>query len=317
MRESYDAVLLIAFGGPTAPHEVRPFLDNVVRGRPIPRERLDLVAEHYEHIGGRSPLNELTMRQARALETELRAAGAALPVHVGMRNWTPYLHETLQRMAEQGVRRAVGVIMSAYQTEASWGRYQADVTTARARVGAAAPQINYVDEWHAHPLFIAAVSDNVAKAIVGIPAERRAAAPVVFTAHSVPVAMAEASPYVAQIEESSRLVAQRVGHSHWSIAFQSRSGSPREPWLGPDIGEVIGDLAGRGVRDLVVVPIGFVCDHVEVLYDLDIQARHVAEAVGLNMIRAATVNDHPIFIRMLADVVRRKVPAPVPGRGPG
>jgi protoporphyrin/coproporphyrin ferrochelatase len=320
MRNSYDAVLLIAFGGPTAPHEVRPFLDNVVRGRRIPAERLEVVADHYERIGGRSPLNELTVRQARALETELRAAGAALPVYVGMRNWTPYLHETLQRMAEHGVCNALGVIMSAHQTEASWGRYQRDVATARERVGAPAPQIDYVDEWHAHPLFIAAVSDNAATASARIPAARREAAALVFTAHSVPVAMAEASPYVAQIEESSRLVAQSIGRSDWSIAYQSRSGSPHEPWLGPDIGEAIGDLARRGARDLVVVPIGFVCDHVEVLYDLDIEARQVADAAGVNMTRAATVNDHPIFIRMLADVVRRKtlqVPSPVPGRGPG
>jgi protoporphyrin/coproporphyrin ferrochelatase len=319
MRNSYGAVLLIAFGGPTAPHEVRPFLDNVVRGRPVPPERLEVVAQHYAHIGGRSPLNELTMRQARALETELRAADAALPVYLGMRNWTPYLHETLQRMADQGVCRAVGVIMSAYQTEASWGRYQADVTTALARVGAAAPQVEYVDEWHAHPLFIAAVSDNVARAWERVAAPRREAAALVFTAHSVPVAMAEASPYVAQIEESSRLVAQSVGRGNWSIAYQSRSGSPREPWLGPDICEAIRDLAGRGVRDVVVVPIGFVCDHVEVLYDLDVEARQVADAAGVNLIRAATVNDHPTFIRMLADVVLRKarVPSPVPGRGPG
>jgi ferrochelatase len=315
----YDAVLLIAFGGPTAMHEVRPFLDNVTRGRPIPSERLELVVHHYELIGGRSPLNELTFRQARGLEAEMRAQGPAVPVYVGMRNWTPYLRETLARMAADGVRRAVGVILSPQQNDAGWGRYARDVADARAQVGAAAPEIDYTDEWHAHPLFIEAMSDTVAAALARVPAERRPATMLVFTAHSIPTAMAAASPYVAQITEGAQLVAARVGHRKWSIAYQSRSGSPREPWLGPDICEVARALARDGARDLVVVPIGFVCDHVEVLYDLDIEARQVAEAVGIHFMRASTVNDHPAFIRMLADVVRRRValvPSPS-GRGLG
>ena len=306
MSTTYDAVLLIAFGGPTALHEVRPFLANVTRGRPIPLERLEAVVHHYELIGGRSPLNELTFRQARGLEAELRAHGPALPVYVGMRNWTPYLHETLQRMAADGMRRAIGVIMAAQQNDAGWGRYQRDVAEAQGRVGAGAPQVDYVDEWHAHPLYIDAMRANVRVAFERIAPERRADAALVFTAHSIPTAMATASPYVAQITEGARLVAEEVGRPRWSIAYQSRSGSPREPWLEPDICEVVRHTARDGVRDLVVVPIGFVCDHVEVLYDLDIEARQVAEDVGINFVRAATVNDHPLFIRMLADVVRRR-----------
>jgi ferrochelatase len=301
-----DAVLLIAFGGPTALHEVRPFLANVTRGRPIPPERLEAVVHHYELIGGGSPLNELTLRQARALEAELHAHGPALPVYVGMRNWTPYLHETLQRMGAHGVRRAIGVIMSAQQNEAGWGRYQRDVARAQAQVGAAAPPVDYVGEWHAHPLFIAAMSANVRAALEHVPAHRRPATPIVFTAHSIPTAMAAGSPYVEQVTEGARLVAEQVEHPSWSIAYQSRSGSPREPWLEPDICEVIRQSARDGVRDLVVAPIGFVCDHVEVLYDLDIEARQVAADAGINLVRGATVNDHPLFIRMLADVVRRK-----------
>ncbi len=302
----YDAVLMIAFGGPTAMDEVRPFLSNVTRGRPIPPERLEAVVHHYELIGGRSPLNELTLRQARALEAELRAHGPALPVYVGMRNWTPYLRETLQRMAVDGVRRAVGVIMSAQQNEAGWGRYQRDVAEAQAQVGGGAPQVDYADEWHAHPLFIAAMSANVQAAFARLPAQRREPAVLVFTAHSIPTTMAAKSPYVAQITEGARLVAQQVKRAHWSIAYQSRSGTPREPWLEPDICDVVRQLSAEGVRDLVVVPIGFVCDHVEVLYDLDIEARQVAAAAGINFVRAATVNDHPLFISMIADVVRRK-----------
>jgi ferrochelatase len=308
----YDAVLLIAFGGPTAMHEVRPFLDNVLRGRPVPPERVELVVQHYELIGGRSPLNELTFRQARGLEAELRAGGPPLPVYVGMRNWTPYLHETLTRMGADGVRRAVGVILSAQQNDAGWGRYERDVAAARAQVGATAPAVDYVDEWHAHPLFIEAMGDNVAKALQQVLSERRAATLIVFTAHSIPTALAAASPYVAQVSEGARLIAASVGHAHWSIAYQSRSGNPREPWLEPDIREVIRVSSRDGVRDLVVVPIGFVCDHVEVLYDLDIEARQVADAAGINFVRASTVNDHPAFIRMLAEVVRRKCLSPRP-----
>jgi ferrochelatase len=306
----YDAVLLIAFGGPTTMSEVRPFLDNVLRGRPIPPERLEAVVHHYELIGGGSPLNELTFRQAHGLAAELHAGGPDLPVYVGMRNWTPYMLDTLQRMVADGVRRAVGIIMAAHQTDASWGRYERDVAAARAQLGAAAPAIDYVDAWHAHPLFIAGWSDTVGAAVAQVPAERRAAAALVFTAHSVPTAMAAASPYVEQITETARRVAERIGHPRWSIAYQSRSGSPREPWLEPDVCEVIRQLARDDVRDVVVAPIGFVCDHVEVLYDLDIEARQVAESLGLGFVRAATMNDHPTFIRMLADVVRRRISCP-------
>jgi protoporphyrinogen/coproporphyrinogen III oxidase len=312
MDTRYDAVLLIAFGGPTAMHEVRTFLQNVVRGRPVPPERLEVVVHHYELIGGGSPLNDITIRQARGLEEQLRTEGPALPVYVGMRNWTPYLHETLARMAADGVRRAVGVIMSPQQNDAGWGRYQHDVADARARVGASAPTIAYADEWHAHPLFIAAMGDHVAAALARVPAARRAAAHVVFTAHSIPTPMAAVSPYVAQVTDGAQRIAARLGHANWSVAYQSRSGSPRDPWLEPDICAVVRALARDGVRDLVAVPIGFVCDHVEVLYDLDIEARQVADAVGINFVRAAAANDHPAFIRMLADVVRQRVSSPPP-----
>jgi protoporphyrin/coproporphyrin ferrochelatase len=284
--------------------EVRPFLDNVLRGRPVPPERIEAVVHHYELIGGRSPLNELTFRQARALERELQRTDLPLPVYVGMRNWTPYLHETLAAMAADGIQRAVGVILSAQQNDAGWGRYMRDVAAARERVGAGAPHIDFAAEWHAHPLFVAAMAERVAQALSEVPAERRATAHVVFTAHSIPVAMAEASPYVAQLDEGARLVAARVGHTRWSLAYQSRSGNPREPWLEPDIGDVVRQLARDGVRDVVVVPISFVCDHVEVLYDLDIAVRQVANEIGIHFLRASTVNDHPLFIQMLAAVVQ-------------
>ena len=301
---AFDAVLLVAFGGPTASHEIRPFLERVAQGRLIPPERLLEVARHYERMpSGRSPLNELTFAQARALEAELAAGGPALPVFVGMRNWRPFLHDTLAAMADKGLTRAVGVILSAFRTEASWERYQQDVADARARV-AGAPAVAFAGAWLAHPQFVDAVADRARAAFAGVPVAERGRTPLVFTAHSVPVAMAGASPYVADFTTASRAVAERLGHTRWSLAYQSRSGSPGEPWLGPDVGEELARLADAGERHAVVTPIGFLCDHVEVLYDLDVEARELAAARGLTMHRAAAVNAHPAFIAMLADLVR-------------
>ena len=298
-----DAVLLIAFGGPTRAEEVRPFLANVVRGRAVPPERIEEVVRHYAAIGGRSPLNDLTLRQARKLEAALAATGPALPVYVGMRSWEPYLADTLARMAADGTRRAVAVILAPHACEASRERYTEQVDAACAALGPRAPEIRYAGAWHTHPLFVTAVADATTAALVTLPAARRAGAVLVFTAHSVPVAMAGRSPYVAEIAASAEAVAGRLGRTRWQVAYQSRSGGPREPWLEPDVKDALSTLAAAGVRDVVVVPVGFVCDHVEVLYDLDVEARAAASALGLGFARAGTVNDHPLFIRMLAEVV--------------
>jgi ferrochelatase len=299
-----DSVLLIAFGGPTRPEEIRPFLANVTAGRRIPAERLEEVARHYERIGGRSPLNELTERQASGLRAELARSGTALPVFVGMRNWHPSLGETLARMAARGSSRALGIILSAFQTEASWERYQASVSDARLSIGPEAPEVVYAPPWFDHPRFIEAVADRARAALEAIPGERRPETPLVFTAHSIPLAMAQGSPYVAQFTRAAALVAERLGHQRWALAYQSRSGDPREPWLEPEIGGVIKTLGAGGARHAVVVPIGFVADHVEVLYDLDVEAREIAERSGVALSRAQAVNDHPAFIAMLADLAR-------------
>jgi protoporphyrin/coproporphyrin ferrochelatase len=299
-----DSVLLVAFGGPTAAHEIRPFLAIVTRGRNILAERLEEVARHYEQMpGSRSPLTELTFAQGRGLEQALARRGPALPVFVGMRNWHPFLHETLADMAGKGARRALAIILSPLRSEASWERYMRDVTEARTRV-AGAPEVEFAPPWFEHPSFVAAVVDRARAAFDEIQQEDRASATLVFTAHSVPLAMAEASPYVSDLTAACRAVAGRLGHPRWSIAYQSRSGSPREPWLEPDVTAALRRLAAEGERYAVVVPIGFVCDHVEVLYDLDVEARRVAEAAGIGFHRAAAVNDHPEFIAMLTDLVR-------------
>jgi len=220
-----------------------------------------------------------------------------------MRNWHPFLRETLSVMADRGVRRALGIILSPLRTEASWERYMDDVAEARSRVPSA-PDVGFAPAWFEYPRFVVAVADRARAALEEIPPDERGATPLVFTAHSVPVAMANASPYVSDLMAGARAVARRLGHARWSIAYQSRSGSPREPWLEPDVTAALKRLAADGERHVVVVPIGFVADHVEVLYDLDVEAREVAATAGLVFHRAAALNDHPEFIAMLADLVR-------------
>jgi ferrochelatase len=300
---AYDAVLLLAFGGPNSAQEIRPFLSRVLQGIPVPPSRIEEVAHHYEKVGGRSPLTEITFKQAWALENALRNRGLALPVYVGLRHSTPFVRETLERMAADGIQRAVGFILSAHRTEASWERYQKTVAAAKAELGDRCPRIDYCPVWHVQPLLIEAWSELVRFQLEQVESERRGSATLVFTAHSVPVAMAACSPYVEQIHETARRVAARVGHDRWMVAYQSRSGTPSDPWLEPDVLTVIRDLQGQGVTGVVVAPIGFICDHVEVLYDLDIEARKLAGDLGIQFYRARCVNDHPLFIRMMADVI--------------
>jgi len=302
----FDSVLLIAFGGPEKREDIRPFLAIVSKGRRVPPERLDEVAHHYEQIGGRSPLNELTMRQAEGLRQALQRDGVATPVYVGMRNWHPFVHETLAEMRDRGCHRALGIILSSFQTEASWERYVADVAAAREKVGSGAPEVAYAPPWAEHPRYIDAMVARAADALAEVPAPKRADALVIFTAHSVPVAMASGSPFARQLEAAALVIAGRLGHARWQVAYQSRSGGHSDPWLEPDICDALRGMKGQGIEDVVVVPIGFVCDHVEVLYDLDVEARAVAAEAGLRFHRAQAANDHPAFIAMLADLVTRR-----------
>ncbi len=295
-----DAVLMIGFGGPTRADEVRPFLDNVLRGRPIPPERYEEVVHHYDLLGGRSPYNDLTMRQAAALRAELEKKGMRVPVAVGMRNWKPYISDSIRTLADSGARRVLGFIMAAHRSEASFERYQATVNDARDALGEAAPEVVYPQPWHDHPLFVTAVASRAREAISRLEPPERKRARLIFTAHSIPLAMAQAGRYVEQLTQSARIVAADLGIDTWQFAYQSRSGSPRDAWLEPDIKDT---LRGLDAKTAVVVPIGFLCDHVEVLYDLDIEAAQVARDAGIRMERAPTVGDHPLFIEMMASIV--------------
>jgi ferrochelatase len=303
MSFPYDAVLLIAFGGPTSSDEIRPFLARVLKGIPIPPQRVEEVVHHYEAVGGKSPLNEITGRQARALQDALEQKGFPLPVYVGMRNSSPFFRDALKQMAEHGAKKALGFILSSHKTEASWERYQKNIEDARAELASQAPEVDYCSGWHDHELFIQSWVERIEEAMAEIGPGARGATPLVFTAHSLPTSMAARSPYVGDVEATARLIAAKLGHDRWSLAYQSRSGKPSDPWLEPDVNEVVRRLARDGVTDIVVAPIGFVCDHVEVLYDLDIETRMIAADLGLNFIRIACPNDHPTFIRMMAEVV--------------
>jgi len=304
----FDAVLLIAFGGPQAPADIRPFLENVLRGRRVAPGRIEEVAHHYEAVGGRSPITELTLRQAAGLQERLAAAGTALPVYVGMRNWHPFLADALARMSRDGVRRAVGVIAAAHRSYSSCTQYRENVAEARSalkREGLADVEVTYVGDWHTHPSFIDASADRIRAALATLEGERQERATIVFTAHSIPESMAARYPYVAQFETSARLVMDRLPPTHVSATvYQSRSGRPEDPWLGPDICDVVREMADRRARAVVVSPIGFICDHVEVLYDLDIEAAAIARERGLPFARALAVNDHPRFLDALAESVR-------------
>jgi len=294
----FDSLLLVSFGGPEKHEDVIPFLENVLRGRNVPRERMLEVAEHYHHFGGRSPINDQNRDLMRALSA---APAGKLPVYWGNRNWGPFLADTLRAMASEGRRHALAFITSAFSSYSGCRQYLEDIERARAEVGPAAPIVERLRPFYNHPLFISAVAGRVTEAFAEIAPERRSSAHLLFTAHSIPVAMSQSSDYVRQIEEAASLVAARLGRDDFHIVYQSRSGAPGQPWLGPDIVEALGTLSGP--RDVVVMPIGFVSDHMEVLYDLDTEAREAARARGLNFVRAGTPGTHPDFVSMIAELI--------------
>ena len=306
----FDAVLLISFGGPGGRDDIRPFLENVLRGRRIPPDRLESVVHHYELFAGVSPLTDLTLRQAEGLRQRLAAAGPHLPVYVGMRNWHPFLADTLSTMSRAGVRRALGIPLAAQHSYSSCGQYKLNVVQAQDELTAAGEpgiQMTYAPGWHTHEAFIAANADQVTCALARLPEPVRTDTRLVFTAHSIPDSMAAESRYAAELEESAALVAGALGRDDWTLVFQSRSGRPQDPWLEPDICDYLRAAKQEGLAAAAIVPIGFVCDHIEVLYDLDTEAAAVCREIGLPMTRAASVNDHPRFLDMLADVVGESV----------
>ena len=307
-HSTFDAVLVVSFGGPSGLDDIRPFLANVLRGRRVAPERIEQVARHYELFGGVSPITAITQRQARGLEQRLAEAGYPLPVFVGMRNWHPLLPDTVRAMHTASVRRAVGFIMAAQHSYSSCQQYRENVAAARGelRAGTGADvEVTFVDSWFDHPGFVSANATHVRAARSRLSSELAARARLVFTAHSIPAAMAARSRYREQLAESARLVAAAAGMDDYAVVYQSRSGRPEDPWLGPDVCDYLRDARRAGLDAAVLCPIGFVCDHVEVLYDLDHEAAALCREIGLAMTRAETVNDDPVFLDMMADVVLR------------
>lgn len=303
----YDALLVVSFGGPEGMDDVTPFLENVLHGRNVPPERLRQVAKHYEMFGGVSPINGQNRNLIAALNRELAANGPHLPVYWGNRNWHPLLADTLSQMATDEIKHALAFVTAAYSSYSSCRQYLENIAAARAIVGSRAPVVEKLRAYHNHPLFIEANVENMRAAFDRIPESRRATAQLVYTAHSIPQSMADNCRYEAQLMETGTLVAGALGHNSWRLVYQSRSGPLAQPWLGPDVCDYLKELKESGIEDVVVAPIGFVSDHMEVIYDLDTEAKHLCQEIGLNMVRASTAGTHPAFIKMIRDLILERV----------
>jgi ferrochelatase len=314
MNPSFDALIVVSFGGPEGMADVIPFLENVLRGRNVPRERMLQVAKHYELFGGVSPINEQNRQLIAALKKELADKGPNLPIYFGNRNWHPLLADTIRQMRDDGIQNALAFVTSAYSSYSSCRQYLENIAAARSAVSDDAPRVEKIRAFYNHPLFIQANVESVRSALQKIPAAQRPNAQLVFTAHSIPMTMATNCDYEAQLNETSRLIAEALGIQQWRLVYQSRSGSPAQPWLGPDVGDYLRELRAAGATDVVIAPVGFVSDHMEIVYDLDSEAKSLCDELGLNMIRAATAGTHPMFVEMIRELIMERVEPETPRR---
>lgn len=307
MNAPYDALLFVSFGGPEKMDDVLPFLENVLRGKPVPRERMLEVSHHYELFDGVSPLNAQNRALIEAVQARFAQDGPNLPIYFGNRNWHPLLPDTLRAMRADAVRRALAFVTSAYSSYSGCRQYRENITASQQEVGDGAPAIDKIRVFYNHPLFIEAVAERIENAFAQLPGERRADTALVFTAHSIPTAMANGCQYVQQLTETCRLTAERLGHANWRLVYQSRSGAPSVPWLEPDVCDHLRALAEQGVRDVVLSPVGFLSDHMEILFDLDTEARDLAAELDVNLLRAETVGTHPKYVEMIRELVLERL----------
>ena len=305
--QRYDALLVVSFGGPEGMDDVIPFLENVLRGRNVPRERMLQVAHHYELFGGVSPINQQNRELIAALEKEFEENGPKLPIYWGNRNWHPLLPDAIRQMASDGIQNALAFVTSAYSSYSSCRQYLQNISDARDVVGPTAPRVEKLRAFYNHPLFIEANTDHIREAVTQLQD-----AHLVFTAHSIPESMAANCDYAAQLTETGGRIAQALDIENWQLVYQSRSGSPSQPWLGPDICDHLHDLRSVGVTEVVVAPIGFVSDHMEVVYDLDVEARKVADEIGMHLVLAKTAGTHPLFVRMIRELIVERIDNVVP-----
>ena len=306
--KSYDAVLVVSFGGPEGPEDVLPFLENVLRGVPVKPETLQRIAERYQRFGGVSPINAHTRNFIEALRAELDTHGLSLPIYWGNRNWHPMLADTFAQMAADGIERVIAYVSSTFSSYSGCRKYREDLHAAAASV-AQAPSVDKLRMPYNHPGFISAVADRLRERLEQIPTARAGEARILFTAHSLPLAMAQHASYEAQLAESCRLVAETLGLADWSLVYQSNNASYGQAWLEPDISDALVSVHEGGATDVVVVPIGFVCDHMEVVLDLDVEAAATAERLGLNMLRAGTVGTHPAYVGMVRELIVERMSA--------
>lgn len=300
----FDALLVVSFGGPDGPDDVMPFLENVLRGKNVPHERMMEVSEHYMHFGGKSPINEQNLDLINAIKQELADHGIDLPVYFGNRNWHPMFADTLEQMKKDGVKNSLAFFTSIFSCYSGCRQYRENIAEAQKQVGEGAPQVHKLRMSFNHPLYIEASADRVQKALDQIPADRQSKARIVFTAHSIPLSMAEGCKYTTQLSEASRLIAESIGDNPWDLVYQSRSGPPSQPWLDPDICDHIQALHDAGTsEDLIIMPVGFVSDHMEVLFDLDTEAMDLCKELGINMVRAGSVGTHTAFVSMVRELV--------------
>jgi len=308
MPSGYDAILVVSFGGPEKKEDVIPFLENVLRGKNVPHERMLEVAEHYYHFGGASPINEQNRALIESLKKELAEHGSTLPIYWGNRNWHPYLTEALTEMKNAGVKKAVAFFTSVFSCYSGCRQYRENIIAAREEVGPDAPEVAKLRMPYNHPGFIAAQSTVVREALQEIPQEVRGEAVILFSAHSIPISMAENSRYELQLREAARLICEDLGHANWELVFQSRSGPPQQPWLEPDICDRIEQLhSEQQTPAVVIVPLGFISDHMEVMFDLDVEAVDTCKELGIHCARAKSVSTQPRFISMIRELIEERV----------
>ncbi len=302
-----DHVLVIGFGGPVKREEIRPFLEVVAKGAPIPEARLREVEAHYEKIGGASPYHPCALRLVENLNTRLRGLKINLPIFLGMSHWHPFLKDTIAEIKQKGLKKGIGIVLAPHRSDASFWKYLRSVEDAKEIAEAGRVHYEYLRPWFDHPLFIEAEADQVRRILNSLTPEEQKQTHLLFTAHSIPLAMASECGYAEEFQESSALTASELKHFKWSIGYQSRSGNPSDPWLEPDVRSELEKIKQSGSKTVMLVPIGFVSDHAEILYDLDIEARAAARKAGLKYLRAQTVADHPTFVEMLAELIEEKL----------
>lgn len=307
LSNKYDAILFVSFGAPEQPADVLPFLRNVTSGRNVPENRLLEVAENYQMFGGKSPLNDQNKELITALKKSLAEINLELPIYWGNRNWNPFLSEAIGEMKRDGVKRVLAFMTSAYSSYSGCRQYREDIEKAQQEAGAADLQFDKIRVFYNHPSFVAVNAENLQNALEKIPAERIAKTEIAFTAHSLPLGMAQNCDYQTQLLETCRLVADSVNRQNWRLVFQSRSGAPGMPWLEPDINDYLRELATKTVSDVVVQPIGFISDHQEVIFDLDTQAQETARSLNINLVRAKTVGTHPAFVEMIRELILERI----------